>query len=620
MNSQKKMSGSDRKKRGLIFLAIALICVLISVSLPESNTLDTQAAVIIVSVMRGLISFGLLIFFFAGLYYLITGFTKKESQKENQDKPVEDNEINPDYEKRLKTDFGLSLFQDQWAFEGGTVVDEMASQLSEPDLCLGVLKDFQARMDFSQICIILTSSKGIYFVCNTKPKPTCIAANLSSKNIADFIFMVIKEGGEQAFIYRGTWLLTLPSTKSKETASPQPAKSKPISRFPRAVVALGIIFVVLCCMALIIGIWLNRDRISALPSLLAPATPTSTPTLIPVTSTSTITPTITNTPYPTPNPPTETPEPFVIQDSKFEADYKGDCSTDASITSVQGTTFEAKGNISMRDGRFSLWCYGARHTWVGTLTYAGYTFASDESDPLQFELTKDNGYVYIKGKGTVTRPDGTQAVLPYGGKLETEKVFSADFNDPSFDGSFDSGQWTYQPYYSDISIKQMDGAMVLSKPSPLGMESGNLMTKQTWSYGEFSYIEARLKLDQKHTGEMGNSGFSLGNVGCSVQIQGKDTTPFIWCAQSHKDSSQQWIADYMSDSYFIEYDKWYTVRIKFDSQTNQFTCSIDGKLFYSWQPANIDDLLKVKSPISVGVWADNGTAITGYVDDVHIVK
>ena len=199
-------------------------------------------------------------------------------------------------------------------------------------------------------------------------------------------------------------------------------------------------------------------------------------------------------------------------------------------------------------------------------------------------------------------------------------LFSADFNDPSFDGGFDPSQWTSPMDYPAISIAQTDGAMVLSKPSSDGTEYGNLSTIQTWSLGEFSYLEARLKLDQEHIGEMGNAGFSLGNVGCFVQIQGEDTAPFIWCAQSHTDSNQQWIADYMSGSYFIEYDQWYTVRVEFNSQSNEFNCTIDGNPFFSWQPANIDDLLRGEFSVSLSVWAANGTAITSYVDDLLIVK
>jgi hypothetical protein len=215
---------------------------------------------------------------------------------------------------------------------------------------------------------------------------------------------------------------------------------------------------------------------------------------------------------------------------------------------------------------------------------------------------------------STSTPKPTYTIIP------TSIPMSYDFNDASFDGSFDPSQWTYQSDFSNISIKQTNGAMVLSKPSASGMEYGSLNANQTWSLGELSYIEARLMLDQAHTGEMGNVGLSLGNVGCAVQIQGKDTTPFIWCAQSHVDRDQQWIADYMSSSYFIEYGQWYTTRIEFNSQTNEFMCYIDGELFFSWQPTNIEDLLGNKITVSLGIWADNGTAITGHVDDIRIVK
>jgi hypothetical protein len=56
------------------------------------------------------------------------------------------------------------------------------------------------------------------------------------------------------------------------------------------------------------------------------------------------------------------------------------------------------------------WCRGAKHTWIGRLTYEGYTFDSDDADPLQFMVT-EKGYIYVKGKGMVTMPDGKAVKL-----------------------------------------------------------------------------------------------------------------------------------------------------------------------------------------------------------------
>lgn len=111
-------------------------------------------------------------------------------------------------------------------------------------------------------------------------------------------------------------------------------------------------------------------------------------------------------------PPTSAPVPFAIRDPKFEAAYKGQCETDATIMSVEGNSFGAGGKISMRNGAFTLWCYGAKHTWKGRLTFADHVFDSDNESPLQFMVDKDKGYVYLGGKGSVTLPDGTVIQLP----------------------------------------------------------------------------------------------------------------------------------------------------------------------------------------------------------------
>jgi len=59
-----------------------------------------------------------------------------------------------------------------------------------------------------------------------------------------------------------------------------------------------------------------------------------------------------------------------------------------------------------------LWCNGAIHTWIGKFSYGGYVFDSSETAPLQFKVTKESGYVYVGGKGSVTGPKGKAIRLP----------------------------------------------------------------------------------------------------------------------------------------------------------------------------------------------------------------
>lgn len=117
----------------------------------------------------------------------------------------------------------------------------------------------------------------------------------------------------------------------------------------------------------------------------------------------------TNTPAPTAIP---TSEPIVLTDDIFEADIKETCSTDVPITGYENSVFSiGGGSISFRNGRLALWCYGARHQWIGAIEYEGYTFVSDENDPMQFEIVKDVGYRFVGGIGTLTYPDGRQVGL-----------------------------------------------------------------------------------------------------------------------------------------------------------------------------------------------------------------
>ena len=162
----------------------------------------------------------------------------------------------------------------------------------------------------------------------------------------------------------------------------------------------------------------------ALTACGTPSTPNPTPTPVPPTSTPTSepTPTPTNEPTPTATPlPTATPEPFAVQDKAFEAEYENhkiDCENKVDVEihlAENGELYFLFGGqmmIPLRGSDFVLWCYGAEHTWMGESTYAGYTFASDENNPLRFRVDKDAGYLYVSGEGAVTMPDGTRVTLP----------------------------------------------------------------------------------------------------------------------------------------------------------------------------------------------------------------
>jgi hypothetical protein len=262
-----------------------------------------------------------------------------------------------------------------------------------------------------------------------------------------------------------------------------------------------------------------------------------------------------------------------------------------------------------------------------TLPCSGdFTFFQMTAGTYEFKAMNTIGTCGVARDFLLPQPDGTLLYLSQSDEFgETRGVlqkfdgneFSADFNtNPPFGSNFDTSVWSSST--TNTSIKQVDGAMVFSKGDPSGNDLGKLNTKQTWSLNTLGSAEARLMLDQNHTGDNGNVALTMADTGtwwagCGLSIG--NPVPFIWCGQGSEHQN-----DYMSGSYDVEYGKWYTVRVEFNTQTDAFEGYIDGSLFYSWRPSNMDGILKENLRITIGIWADDGTSITGYVDDVHIGK
>jgi len=59
---------------------------------------------------------------------------------------------------------------------------------------------------------------------------------------------------------------------------------------------------------------------------------------------------------------------------------------------------------------------GSTYTFLGNVRLVKHLFASDVKDPLVFKLVKHKGFVYLKGKGTVTLPDGVTVTISATGK------------------------------------------------------------------------------------------------------------------------------------------------------------------------------------------------------------
>ena len=172
-----------------------------------------------------------------------------------------------------------------------------------------------------------------------------------------------------------------------------------------------------------------------------PVLPADTATPLPA-PTDTATPAPTATPPPpsaTPVPPT--PTPFAIAADGFKADLLEECGMEVDVTGVEADKLLVIPKVITikSGGSASLWCYGAKHTWVGTLTYEGYTFSSDAVQPLLFRVDEKLGYAYTSGKGIVTLPDG--GVTLFGYEVVTEGLPAATARIRLSPGKFGKAFW-----------------------------------------------------------------------------------------------------------------------------------------------------------------------------------
>lgn len=125
-------------------------------------------------------------------------------------------------------------------------------------------------------------------------------------------------------------------------------------------------------------------------------------------------------------------ETFKIASSEFNFDQNCPQQTNMFITlaasPIQGFYYVVEGKVGFpinpTTGQMEqrIWCPGVENTLSGNLEILGYKFESDSQSPLIFKVIMGEGYVYRKGKGVVTTPDGKKIYL--GGQSSNNSVQS----------------------------------------------------------------------------------------------------------------------------------------------------------------------------------------------------
>ena len=92
----------------------------------------------------------------------------------------------------------------------------------------------------------------------------------------------------------------------------------------------------------------------------------------------------------------------------------------SSVVKSPGAFHNIPNKFSQRSGTLVdlTYSHGAKHIIIGKISFMNYVIESDAADPLLFLCDKNRGYVYLKGKGTVTLPDKRIVSLSYNPLIE----------------------------------------------------------------------------------------------------------------------------------------------------------------------------------------------------------
>lgn len=113
------------------------------------------------------------------------------------------------YERQLKSEFGVDYGAGGWGVQGAAVIDDMKSQLSDADICMGVLQGLRDKgLAFDKVCLVM-SSRMVVLVSNTKPSPTCFVTGMNTGETGGFVAAALKRGGKCDVHQNAPWIITL---------------------------------------------------------------------------------------------------------------------------------------------------------------------------------------------------------------------------------------------------------------------------------------------------------------------------------------------------------------------------------------------------------------------------
>lgn len=191
---------------------------------------------------------------------------------------------------------------------------------------------------------------------------------------------------------------------------------------------------------------------------------------------------------------------------------------------------------------------------------------------------------------------------------------SDNFDDTSFNGSFNKNLWEY--WYGYTSIAQENGVLAISNATQETM----LISKKFSSFSLNAPITYEVNMKLSSTAHTGAVDMKIGTdisgghwvTECNLSASASDSMALAYCwAGTDKGG------EYSPQSKNVNFDTWHTFRIEIDPDTMKITYYIDNDMVGSYTPDKADELRKSRYYAVLGVHSVT-SSITGYIDDVKI--
>lgn len=202
--------------------------------------------------------------------------------------------------------------------------------------------------------------------------------------------------------------------------------------------------------------------------------------------------------------------------------------------------------------------------------------------------------------------------------IDADQTVYDNFNNPANDGKYNSGQWqvmSWAPYPNDIT--QKDGILTMRQNEKNG-NTGLIAKKyQNLKLSQAFVVESKVMLDREQSvgvagiglagrlsdGRWFQSGCYIADVGwgnCEVQIAG--------------------VTVYIVRAGKLGLGTWHTMRAESLTSPARLKYYIDGKLIGTYSPSPELPLENSNLAFTIGIWSWTSGPVTGYFEQVRIVK